>query len=494
MNLEITPMKTTHQQSLLATALVSALAFSPAQAQQAPQPKTAAQVRAPVRGQIMTEEYARITGQFAYMWAWPMMNMHNRRNAFDKVPEPIMLGVVPAAPVNHMAMLTGYIDPAQRIVATPNQDVVYGVSILSLDREPVVVQVPDFGKRFWVYQLADQRTNSFGQLGAMYGSKPGFYLLVRPDWKGEKPKGFQAVLRSPTVVGAVVPRIFLDDVTADHQAIQPLLTQINAYPLSKFTGKVQTRDWSKLPVIPTKTEGATETKWVLPDTFFAQLPKVLDEVPPMPGEEAIYAQVRALLQSAQTNPKIMDALKKAAQETEANLFAPLFNWRNQGLPLAHGWTKMANCSIWGSDYMTRASAAKANIFCNAPSETTYFALDLDAKGERLNGDKNYTITFAKGQTPPVKGFWSLTMYNEHHFFEPNSINRYSVGTKNKDLKLAADGSLTIYISNTAPIDAAQRANWLPAPKGDFSLYIRSYWPEAAITQGLWTPPQVVTVK
>jgi hypothetical protein len=172
----------------------------------------------------------------------------------------------------------------------------------------------------------------------------------------------------------------------------------------------------------------------------------------------------------------------------------LFSWRTQGLPLAHGWTKMANCSIWGSDYMTRASAAKANMFCNAPNETTYFTLDLDAKGERLNGDKNYTITFAKGQTPPVKGFWSLTMHNEHHFFEPNSINRCSVGTRNKELRLAADGSLTIYLSNQAPTGAAQLANWLPAPKGDFSLYIRSYWPEAAIKEGQWTPPQVVTVK
>ena len=45
-----------------------------------------------------------------------------------------------------------------------------------------------------------------------------------------------------------------------------------------------------------------------------------------------------------------------------------------------------------------------------------------------------------------------------------------------------------------PTDPAQRANWLPAPKGDFSLYIRSYWPEAAITEGMWTPPPVVMVK
>ena len=101
------------------------------------------------------------------------------------------------------------------------------------------------------------------------------------------------------------------------------------------------------------------------------------------------------------------------------------------------------------------------------------------------------MTFAKGQLPPVKGFWSLTLYNQHHFFAPNAIGRYSLGTKNKDLQTSADGSLTIHVSASAPADAAARANWLPAPKGkEFSLYIRAYWPEAAITDGAWTPPAV----
>ena len=111
-------------------------------------------------------------------------------------------------------------------------------------------------------------------------------------------------------------------------------------------------------------------------------------------------------------------------------------------------------------------------------------------GERLNGSKNYTVTFPKGQLPPVKGFWSLTLYNEHHFFHPNDLNRYSLGTKNKGLKPNDDGSLTLYVQ-TDPPEESKRSNWLPAPKADFSLYVRCYWPDAAITDGKWTPPGVV---
>ena len=36
--------------------------------------------------------------------------------------------------------------------------------------------------------------------------------------------------------------------------------------------------------------------------------------------------------------------------------------------------------------------------------------------EAYEGDKNYTLRFEKGQLPPVKGFWSLTMYDDQMFF------------------------------------------------------------------------------
>jgi hypothetical protein len=134
--------------------------------------------------------------------------------------------------------------------------------------------------------------------------------------------------------------------------------------------------------------------------------------------------------------------------------------------------------------------AKSNIFVNAANETKYMYQDLDANGTRLNGANRYTVTFAKDQTPPAKGFWSLTLYNQEHFFAPNQIDRYSVGTKNKDLVYNADGSLTIYVQ-AAPPPEAQRANWLPAPNdADFSLFMRAYWPKVAILDGSWTPPAV----
>src|SRR6476619_535102 len=154
----------------------------------------------------------------------------------------------------------------------------------------------------------------------------------------------------------------------------------------------------------------------------------------------------------------------------------------------------SNEAAFGVDYFTRTAVAKSNILVNAPNETKYFYQDLDSSGARLNNADRYTVTFPKDDIPPVHGFWSLSIYNEHHFFVANPINRFSVGTKNKDLKYNADGSLTIYVQSEEPNDAVQRANWLPAPQGDFSLYVRAYWPKPAVTDGTWTPPAVEKAK
>jgi hypothetical protein len=102
------------------------------------------------------------------------------------------------------------------------------------------------------------------------------------------------------------------------------------------------------------------------------------------------------------------------------------------------------------------------------------------------------VTFGKDATRPVNGFWSLTLYDDHHFFVPNEMNRYSLGTKNQSLRYNADGSLTIYVQAEPSM---QRDNWLLAPKdADFSLFIRAYWPKTATIDGSWMPPAVVKMQ
>jgi hypothetical protein len=101
----------------------------------------------------------------------------------------------------------------------------------------------------------------------------------------------------------------------------------------------------------------------------------------------------------------------------------------------------------------------------------------------------YSVTFAPDQTPPVNGFWSLTVYNKEHLFEPNRLNRFSLGTKSKSMNTGSDGSLKLYFQNKSP-GASEESNWVPTPIDEFSLYIRAYWPKDAVLDGSWKPPMV----
>jgi len=451
------------------------------------------EVAGPVTGARMTEDYVRSVGRVAYLWGWPLVNMHNRLSVMEQVPGPGLLGgVVPAAPPGSVGMLHDYIIPQERLVACPNQDVVYGFGIIDARRGPSVVQVPDFGDRFWVYQAVDQRTDSFVRLGAMYQTGAGRYLLAPASWDGAVPGGITEVFRFDTRIAVCIPRVFMDDTEDDRAAIQPVINQVMAYPLSEYTGVMRTTDWTAAPVFPAggATSGEQETQWVDPARFFAALPDVMTEVPARAGEEAWYAWMDSLLQAAAGHPRVADLLNEAAADADAGLVAGLFQFRNIGLPLPGHWGTQRNGARFGTDYLSRTAMGRANIFVNTPEETAYFYQDLDARGERLHGSRSYSVTFPPHDLPPVRGFWSLTLYNEHHFFHPNELHRYSLGTKNKNLHHAADGSLTLTASATPPDDDELRTNWLPAPDGPFSLYLRAYWPQRPILDGTWAPPPV----
>jgi hypothetical protein len=453
-------MKATFRKNLFVITVLAFLAttFSAAHAQQTSFPESASEVTKPVAGVVMDRGYVKTIGRMAYVWGWPMVNSLNRRAGITQAPEPGRLGgVVPVAPRGRLCMLNDYVQPDQSFVACPNQDVVYGTGFLSVDVEPVVIQVPDFGDRFWIYALYDARTDQFGEFGKAYGTKPGFYLLVGPNWDGETPDGITAVIQSSTEFVFAGPRIFMEDTDEDRAAVRPLVNQINAYPLTEFDGQMKVVDWDNVPSFPApEVEG--ENKWVVPESFFEQLPGVMEAVAPLPGEEALYVSIRQVLDAAQEDPDVMEAL------VEVN-------------------------AAGGFDYLTRTATARSNMFENRPNETQYFYTDDDRNGIQLEGKNLYSVTFPEGQLPPVTGFWSLTIYDEYHLFEVNDLNRYSLGTKNKTLKYNPDGSLTLYAGTESP-GKDKESNWLPAPDGTFSLYIRCYWGEEAILDGTWMPPEI----
>jgi hypothetical protein len=101
---------------------------------------------------------------------------------------------------------------------------------------------------------------------------------------------------------------------------------------------------------------------------------------------------------------------------------PLFQFHNCRLSLPYNWTTISNGAAFGTDYYSRTAAAKAHILVNTVRETKYLYQNADGTGQQLNGGHAYAVTFAGGKLPPVKGFWTLTSYNQYHFFSANEID------------------------------------------------------------------------
>jgi len=158
----------------------------------------------------------------------------------------------------------------------------------------------------------------------------------------------------------------------------------------------------------------------------------------------------------------------------------------------NGWITMCGCGVPGNGMLFRAACAQ--IFpgpINVPQEAMYWTTSGDGAGHMLSGKHDYTMHFPPGGLPPNNAFWSLTMGDAQNRFVSNPINRYCVSDRS-GLVPNADSSVDIYLQNTAPV--GHESNWLPAPSGNFILWLRVYMPGAAILNGEYKVPPIVEVQ
>ena len=155
----------------------------------------------------------------------------------------------------------------------------------------------------------------------------------------------------------------------------------------------------------------------------------------------------------------------------------------------NGWTTMYRCGEPDNSILFRAACAQTfSGPINVSQEAMYWRTTVDSTDQKLSGQHAYIMNFPAGHLPPNDAFWSLTMSDARNRFVPNPINRFSVSERT-GLVSNADGSVDIYIQNTAP--AGHESNWLPAPTSKFMLWLRVYLPGATILDGRYKVPSVV---
>lgn len=392
-------------------------------------------------------------------------------------------------PMNTIRNETKLYTPDDKLVVSPNNDTYYSTGILDLRAEPVIVKVPESKNRFYVLQLVDMVTNNFAYIGVnATGTQAGTYAITGPSFTGKLPDAVMEIkslsqfliFAGRTAVNAENPQ--------DIAEARKLQDQYQVGPISKFYPgfAVQKVDSINFPGIK-ETDHSTEE-------YFNRVNFLLNYTKLNADDQSIIDKFKVIgieagkpYEFVKTHPEYKDAILNGIKEGMSVVDSLGDNIGKK----TNGWSLAPLAKeYFGTDYNLRTGYAKKAIYANTPSEAYYPTAAVDAEGQTLDGNNNYTITFPAGKLPPAKYFWSITMYdNAHQLLVANELKRYSIGDRTKSLKPNPDGSLTIYVGNKMP--AIGTDNWLPAPPSGFNLMMRIYGPKEEVLSGIWTPPAVM---
>jgi len=303
-------------------------------------------------------------------------------------------------------------------------------------------------------------------------------------------------IKSPTSLVWIIGRTQTNG-KADFAPVRALKAQYKLIPLSAW-GNDYTRP-AEVAVdrkVDAKTPPVEQVAKLAAAAFFARLAALMKDNPPAEADKPMVEKLARIaivpgqpFDPAKLDPVVAKGVERGAKAGWEQIVAE--TKKPQG-KVVNGWDVMGDLGRYGTNYLFRAVVALVGLGANRPEDAIYPHATVDADGKLLNGTSRYAIQFPKGQLPPVRAFWSITMYNSKQFFVDNSLDRYAIGDRDK-LNFNEDGTLTLYVQTESP-GKDKESNWLPAPRDSFNLLMRLYWPKKEIADGTWKPPAVERVE
>ena len=423
----------------------------------------------------------------AYIYGYPLVTMEMTRRVITNVAS--VAGT--RGPMGQFIKLRQYPDASFRDVTAPNADTLYTTAFIDVGKEPWVLSIPDMKDRYFLMPMLDGWTNVFQVPGKRTtGTGAQTYAITGPGWKGTLPPGVKEY-KSPTSIVWILGRIYCTGTPEDYAAVHALQDQFALVPLSSY-GKPYTPPAGTVdPSIDMKTAVREQVNRMDAVSYFNLLAQLMKANPPAAAdapELTKFAKI-GLVPGKDFDASKLDAdfVKRIPQVAFDRIMLQFKVGKS--IRNINGWMYDSETGVYGTDYLNRAFVAAIGLGANRIQDAVYPTSLKDAEGKAYDGANKYVIHIPKGQLPPVRGFWSVTMYDANYFFVANPINRYSISAR-QNLKPNPDGSIDLYVQNQSP-GADKESNWLPAPKDKFILMLRMYLPNEkppSIINGTWKPP------
>jgi hypothetical protein len=431
---------------------------------------------------------AKALARDAFLFGLPPVYIAQQIDQMTNVPRPMGTH----APINQFAHYRDMPNANNREVVGINLDTLYSLASLDLSGEPIVLSVPEMGDRYWIMQVIDAWNEVPQAPGSRtVGGKGGHFAIVGPGWNGKLPQGL-AELRVGTEMAMIGGRTYTAG-QGDSENVHALQDRYGLTPLSGWGREYAPPE--NVPVKPgvdTRTTVPKQVMAMTAEAFFSRLNALLKGNPPHAADAPFMERIEriGIIPGAAFGLGELPAeVRKAIDEGVASAKRSIQENKDKGDAPINGWQVNMDMGRYGTRYAYRAVTTFYAVGGNLAEDAIYPIAMVDGEGRTLNGANRYELRFPKGALPPAEAFWSLTLYDADSFLVPNPINRYSLGDRN-DLKVEADGSLTIFIQSEAP-GQGKEPNWLPAPENqDFKIAMRLYSPGKEATTGTWKPPAI----
>ncbi len=434
----------------------------------------------------VTTADATALGREAYLYGLPLLEFLRVQRTETSVRCPDRNG---DAPLNSFSGRGRLARPSDKTVVAPNVDTLYSLAHLDLGRGPVVLSHPSMGHRYFVFELVDPYTDVLGYIGSRTtGSRAGRFAITWTGHPGRRIPGTH-VIRSKYRRVWVIGRTLVYGGAADMRHAQALMGR---YALTPPGGS------RRFPADcgPGKPRQAATPAGL---AFLIALDRALRQNPPPARDRPLLKRLSAVGVGPGMDPRhaglsapVLAALVAGVDDQASAL--PLTSRAKvlQEAQANHGWATIGgDIGHFGTDYLFRAEVASLGLGANTPREALYPTALTDANGQFLDGNTSYRLVFKRGQAPPNRAFWSLTMYDINGFLVPNAAHRYAIGDTHPPLRREPNGDIVVLIQRTRP--AEPHVNWLPSPDGRFRLNLRIYRPKRAALDGRWQPPPIEPV-
>lgn len=447
----------------------------------------AAAAQGPAELQPPSADEVRHIAAKAYLFAYPLVLLDLTRRT--TLARQAMLGVG----VNQFVHQRTFPDERARLVIRPNADTFYSTAWLDLSAEPVMLHVPDTQGRYYVMQLLDAWTETVALPGKRTrGTAEGWFAIVGPGWRGTLPARVPRI-DAPTNTAWLLGRTQVNG-SSDYETVHAIQSGFTLMPLHRYPdGAAPPAGPPGSTTLVSPDPPPLQVSRMTAEQFFGAVASLLPQNPPHPQDSAMMQELKriGIAPGQPFDLKSLGAEGRAAlAEGAATAAATLQGVASQGAAAGpSGWSGFSTAvGRYGTHYDARANVARQGLGALPPEEAVYFSCCQRAAAA-LSGAQPHTLHFAKEQLPPVRAFWSLTLYGEDGYLIANPIHRFAIGDRDA-LKFNADGSLDLYIQHEAP-GADREGNWLPAPQGAFNLTMRLYWPREPVASGGWVPPAIM---